>query len=61
MSNKFLAYLEREHSRLERAVAEESRKLRPDSAELKRLKKLKLAVKDQIAGWRSDADLYAAQ
>ena len=61
MSNKFLAYLEREHHRLEQVVAAETRKLRPDTAELMRLKKLKLAIKDQIAGWRSEADTYVTQ
>jgi hypothetical protein len=52
--SKFLAYLEHEHARLETAIAERSRVLRPDEVEIARLKKLKLAVKDQIARWKAD-------
>jgi hypothetical protein len=53
--SKILSYLEREHARLEAAIAERSRSRRPDEIELARLKKLKLAMKDQIARWRTDA------
>ena len=60
MSNRFLAYLEREHSRLERLVADEARKLRPNDIELARLKKLKLAVKDQISAWQHDSGALAS-
>lgn len=60
MSNKFLAYLEREHARLEQLVADEARKLRPDEIELARLKKMKLAVKDQIVAWQHDSEALAS-
>ena len=53
--SKFLSYLEREHARLEAVIAERSRCRRPDETELARLKKLKLAIKDQIARWRADS------
>ena len=53
MSNRFLEYLEREHARLDSAVQREQAKLRPDDVEVARLKKLKLAVKDQLTAWRS--------
>lgn len=51
MSNRFFQYLEREHARLDAAIQAEQAKLRPDDVELARLKKLKLAVKDQLAAW----------
>ncbi len=54
MSNRFFDYLEREHARLERLIAEESRRLRPNDIEIRRLKKAKLLVKDQIAQWRTE-------
>ncbi|WP_340316531.1 YdcH family protein [Rhizorhabdus argentea] len=60
MSNKFLAYLEREHARLEQLVADEARKLRPNETELARLKKMKLAVKDQIVAWQHDVEALAS-
>jgi hypothetical protein len=52
MSNRFFEYLEREHARLDAAIKKEQAKLRPDDAEVARLKKLKLAVKDQLTAWR---------
>jgi hypothetical protein len=52
MSNRFFEYLEREHARLDSAIQKEQSKLRPDDVEVARLKKLKLAVKDQLAAWR---------
>jgi hypothetical protein len=52
MNNRFFRYLEREHARLDAAIQAEQAKLRPDDVELARLKKLKLAVKDQLAAWR---------
>lgn len=55
MSNRFFAYLEREHARLEALIAEESRRPRPDYLEITRLKKQKLMVKDQRDRWREDA------
>lgn len=54
MSNRFFRYLEREHARLERLIAEEARRIRPNDVEIARLKKQKLLVKDQIVRWRSD-------
>ncbi len=60
MSNRFLTYLEHEHQRLERAVADEYRKLLPDTVKLARLKKTKLAIKDQISAWRTDLGTLAA-
>lgn len=55
MSEHFLRYLEREHARLEAAIAEQQRRLWPDDAEIARLKKAKLLVKDQLARWRHEA------
>lgn len=52
MSNRFFGYLEREHARLDSTIRREQAKLRPDEIEIARLKKLKLAVKDQLAAWR---------
>jgi len=51
---RFLTYLEREHARIEAAIAQRSRALRPDEVEIARLKKLKLAIKDQIARWHAE-------
>ncbi len=48
MSDKFVAYLKREHARLEKEI-DEARLIVPDQMLVARLKKLKLAVKDQIA------------
>ena len=55
MSEYFLQYLEREHARLEAAIAEELRRPQPDPTELRRLKKTKLLVKDQIVRWQRDS------
>ena len=49
MSDKFVAYLKKEHQRLEREIEAALKKLRPDDLLLARLKKLKLAIKDEIA------------
>lgn len=49
MSDKFIAYLKREHQRLETEIEAAMRQVRPDDLLLVRLKKLKLAIKDQIA------------
>ncbi len=54
MNNRFFSYLEREHARLDSAIQQEQAKLRPDDVELARLKKLKLAVKDQMTSWRGN-------
>lgn len=55
MSNRFFAYLEREHARLEALIAAENRRPRPDDIEISRLKKQKLMVRDQLDRWRTDA------
>jgi len=49
MSERFLHYLRREHARLETLIDSERRRVLPDQLQLARLKKLKLAVRDQIA------------
>lgn len=50
MSNQHLLnYLRREHARLEGELAREAARPLPDQVLLARLKKLKLAVKDQMA------------
>lgn len=54
MSEKYLDYLRREHARLETEIVRESRKPNPDDLLIARLKKLKLAHKDQIRAWQSD-------
>ena len=54
MSNRFFQYLEREHARLDAAIQAEQARLRPDDVELARLKKMKLAVKDQLVAWRDN-------
>ena len=54
MSNRFFDYLEREHARLERTIADLGRRPLPDTIEIARLKKQKLLVKDQISRWRAD-------
>lgn len=52
MSKRFFQYLEREHARLDAAIQAVQARLRPDDVELARLKRLKLAVKDQLFAWR---------
>lgn len=54
MSEQFLRYLDREHARLEAAIAAELARPRPDTTEVMRLKKAKLVVKDQLARWQHD-------
>ena len=54
MSRKHIEYLRREHARLEAEIDRETRQRRPDEVLIARLKKLKLAVKDQIAAWSND-------
>ena len=60
MSRKFLDYLKREHARLEDSIERERKRPGPDRLQLARLKKLKLAVRDQIAGLEAEADTIAA-
>jgi hypothetical protein len=54
MSERFLHYLKREHERLEESIERERQRPLPDQLQLARLKKLKLAVRDQIAEIESD-------
>ena len=56
MSQKYLSYLRREHARLEAEILRETRKAHPDELLIARLKKLKLAHKDQIRAWQRDLD-----
>ena len=51
MSSKHIDYLRREHARLGAEIEREAQRRRPDELLIARLKKLKLAVKDQIAVW----------
>lgn len=55
MSDYLLNYLKREHVRLEGELAREEAKFLPDQVQVQRLKKLKLAVKDQIAQVEKEA------
>lgn len=50
MSENYINYLQREHARLDADIQAEQRQKRPDDLLIARLKKLKLAVKDEIAG-----------
>jgi len=59
MSERFLGYLQREHDRLDAAIQELSSSKFPDGAAIARLKKQKLAVKDQIAKWQRDCSVAA--
>jgi hypothetical protein len=54
MTDRYLDYLSREHARLEDEIRLESKRPRPDEVLLARLKKLKLALKDQMQRWASD-------
>lgn len=54
MSDTHLDYLRREHARLDAEIAREARRPRPDELLIARLKKLKLALKDQLASWQQD-------
>ena len=49
MSERFLHYLRREHARLQDLIDRERQRPLPDQLQLARLKKLKLAVRAQIA------------
>ena len=52
--SRHIHYLRREHARLEAEIDREARQRVPDEVLIARLKKLKLAVKDQIAAWSSE-------
>nr|WP_187336390.1 DUF465 domain-containing protein [Novosphingopyxis iocasae] len=54
MTDRYLDYLSREHERLENEIRLESKRPRPDEVLIARLKKLKLALKDQMRSWASD-------
>lgn len=54
MSQNPIDYLRREHARLEAEIESEVHRPRPDELLIARLKKLKLAVKDQITAWIRD-------
>jgi hypothetical protein len=60
MSETYMAYLRREHARLDAEIERETRVVRPDQVMIARLKKLKLAVKDQIAAQESARQSCAA-
>ena len=49
MSERFVDYLRREHARLEESIERERQRPVPDQLQLARLRKLKRAVRDQIA------------
>ena len=49
MSERFVNYLRREHVRLEESIERERQRPLPDQLQLARLRKLKRAVRDQIA------------
>lgn len=51
MADRYLEYLSREHARLEDEIRLESKRPRPDEVLIARLKKLKLALKDQMQSW----------
>lgn len=54
ISSKHIEYFRREHARLEAEIDPEPRQRLPDEVLIARHKKLKLAVKDQIATWSND-------
>lgn len=54
MADRYLEYLSREHARLEDEIRLESKRPRPDEVLIARLKKLKLALKDQMQNWASN-------
>jgi hypothetical protein len=59
MSDRFLSYLKREHDRLEEAIDNLRSSQSSDDGTIGRLKKQKLAVKDQIAQWQRDCSVAA--
>lgn len=60
MSDRYLDYLSREHKRLEDEIREELSKFRPDEFHIARLKKLKLAVKDEMQAVSRDNEVLVA-
>lgn len=49
MTNNHLNYLRREHARVDTEIVREERRRRPHEVLIARLKKLKLAINDQVA------------
>jgi len=60
MNDSYLVYLSREHARLEAEIEAELKCVQPDEMKVTRLKKLKLALKDQIACLVRNEDPLAA-
>lgn len=60
MSKILLNYLQREHARLDDEISELSRDRIPDRVRIARLKKLKLALKEQISHLQSESGASAA-
>lgn len=60
MSDHFLNYLKREHTRLEGELRTAAASVFPDQVQLQRLKKLKLAVKDQIVSIQKERQIDQA-
>ena len=56
MSENHLNYLRREHARLDAEIRREAGRPQSDDVLVARLKKLKLAIKDQIEAWSRDLD-----
>ncbi|EQB06396.1 hypothetical protein L288_11125 [Sphingobium quisquiliarum P25] len=50
MSDYHVSYLRREHARLDSEIQKEAARPYPDELHIARLKKLKLALKDQMEG-----------
>ncbi|AXB80088.1 YdcH family protein [Novosphingobium sp. P6W] len=56
MTDRNMSYLSREHARLEDQIRKERKQRLPDEVQIARLKKLKLAVKDQMQAWAREKD-----
>lgn len=56
MADRYLTYLSREHARIDNEILQESKQPQPDEVQIARLKKLKLAIKDQMEAWVSQSD-----
>jgi hypothetical protein len=60
MNEHYMRYLEREHARLEAEICEEEKRPLPNDMLISRLKKLKLAIKDQMTAGSSHGAKRAA-
>jgi len=60
VTDPYLDYLSREHARLEVEIAKELKQPQPDQVQIARLKKLKLAVNDQIQAIERDEEPLVA-